>query len=183
MTREYFKNPYRRKKKTISSTKSYEFECRCCKQLFISQGRFSNKDVRYKHYCSTCRKVCFMCRCRHGGRGNTCSKYCADKYKILCWHWKLYNTSSSKKKLDAILTNFDLNMINMNILKPLFGLGTTFIKNRCKGISEFMIVLQDHRKLESIGEKLIIDGHLYIDKNNFYLYKNSIRLQPIEKHK
>ncbi|MFA7327189.1 MAG: hypothetical protein WC121_11025 [Candidatus Kapaibacterium sp.] len=124
-----------------------------------------------------------MCRCRHGGRGNTCTKYCADRYKILRWAWKKQHSSESLNKLDKLLAKYDLTSIHYEILKPLFGLGTTFIQNRCKGISEFMMVLQDHRKLESIGGKLIIDEDLYIDKNNFYLYENSIRLQPIEKHK
>jgi hypothetical protein len=182
MTREYFKNPYRRKKKTISTTKSYEFECRCCKQLFISQGRFSNKDVRYKHYCSACRKVCLMCRCRHGNRGNTCSKYCADRYKKLCWHWKLNNPKNTKTKLNTILSEFNLSLINKDILRPLFGIETIYIQSRSIEIKKTMLLLQDMKKINSTGNKLIINPSLYLYKNTFYLFKQDKREGRIENH-
>jgi len=63
---------------------------------------------------------------------------------------------------------------------PIYESKTTYIQQRCKSISETLLKLQDHRKLESIGEKLILDEHLYINKNDFRLYKDSFPLQKIE---
>ncbi len=186
MSKKYFSNDYYREKPKTRAIqpvkKPTTFRCKCCKVKFSTQARFSNSDNKYIDYCSNCRKVCFICRCRHGGRGNTCSKFCADRYKTLRWHWKLYNASSSKKKLDSILSNFDLSLINKDILELLYKKENTIIQNRCKDISETMSKLQDNKKLKSIDEKLIIDKHLYIDKKNFYLYRDSVRLQQIEKH-
>jgi hypothetical protein len=186
MSKKYFNNDYCRKKpKTRAKQhvkKPIKFWCKCCKEKFNTQARFSNSDNKYIDYCSNCRKVCFVCRCRHGGRGNTCSKFCADRYKKLCWQWKLHDASYTKKKLDSILCNFDLHLINTKILIPIYESKTTYIQRRCNSIDETLLKLQDHTKLESIGEKLILDEHLYINKNDFRLYKDSFPRGKIESY-
>lgn len=183
MKKNYFKNTYKRKKvKRKSIRNSYEYECKCCRKPFKSQGRFSKLDIKYRDYCTDCRKICFMCRCRHGNRGNTCSKFCADRYKKLCWHWKSNNSINTKTKLDAILSKFDLSLINKNLLRPLFGAETMFIQKRCKDISIAMFKIQDIRKLISKDKKIIYDQNFWIDKCNFYLSNDYKHFNPIEKY-
>lgn len=181
MSKNYFKNTYRRKKVIRESIRnSYEYECKCCRKPFKSQGRFSKLDIKYRDYCSDCRKICFMCRCRHGGRGNTCSKYCADRYKKIFWHWKLNNPKNTKENLDEILSKFNLSLINKDVLRPLFGAETMFIQKRCKDISIAMFKIQDRRKLKSDGSKLLLEQNLLIDKDTFYLYQGTYSIGKIE---
>lgn len=181
MSKNNFKNTYRRKKVIRESIRnSYEYECKCCRKLFKSQGRFSKLDINYRDYCSDCRKICFLCRCRHGNRGNTCSKYCADRYKKLCWHWKLNNPKNTKEKLDAILSKFNLSLINKHVLRPLFRLEILRIQKRCKDISIAMFKIQDRRKLKSDGSGLLLEKNLLIDKDTFYLYQGTYSFGKIE---
>jgi hypothetical protein len=183
MKKNYFKNTYKRKKvKRKSIRNSYEYECKCCRKPFKSQGRFSKLDIKYRDYCSDCRKICFMCRCRHGNRGNTCSKYCADRYKKLCWHWKSNNSINTKTKLDAILSKFNLSLINKDVLRPLFELEILSIQERCNDISNAMFKIQGRRKLINDDSELHLDETYSIDKNTFYLYKDSKIMGKIENH-
>ena len=183
MSKNYFKNTYRRKKVIRESIRnSYEYECKCCRKPFKSQGRFSKLDIKYRDYCSECRNICFMCRCRHGGRGNTCSKYCTDRYKKLCWHWKSYNPKNTKEKLDFMLLKFNLNLINKDVLRSLFKLEIQSIRERCKDISNAMFKIQGRRKLINDDSELHLDGTFYIDKNTFYLYTDSKIWGKIENH-
>jgi len=176
MSRNFFKNDYYRKKpkKKVSKldTRDTKFKCKCCKNSFKTQARFSNHDKKYRNYCSECRKVCYMCRSRHGGRGNTCTKYCADRYKKLKWQWKKKTKHKEFSALDKKLKNFTLHSINENVLKVIFGAETKFIQERSKAIATSMEMIQSKTNLTSDRNKLYLSSDYpdyYIDKESFYL--------------
>lgn len=171
MSKNYFKNDYYRKKtkKKVPKldSKQTTFECRCCKNSFKTQARFSNHDEKYQNYCSSCRKVCYICRCRHGGRGKTCSKYCADRYKKLRWLSK--NKNSSLIALDKKLKKFDLKSLNRKHLLEIYGDNYTDLIWRSQQIVNAMDKLQDSKKLISVNDRLYLPNG-YINKKDFKVY-------------
>lgn len=179
MQRKFFSSSYKLQKKETTPKKNINFQCRCCKKEFRSQGRFINKGGQYIEYCSDCRKICYMCSCRHGGKGNACSKFCSDRYKKLRWVWKL-KSKKALSTLDRHLREFKLEAIDTDILKEVLGKETIYIQQRSKAISKSMLSLQHKFKIISEDEKLIVNDHHWIDKNTFYIYNPNMARIKIE---
>lgn len=147
--------------------------CMCCKTEFESQKRFSRRDKKYRNYCPNCRKICYLCLCRHGSQGDTCSQYCSNRYRSIKFKWKKLNPKRDIQYLENALKGFHLNRIEDEILEYLFTVGFyESIKNHSYVIRDKMIALQDSIRVENIGDSLCFNNYK-IEKNIFFVNSKS----------
>lgn len=155
------------------------YTCMCCKTEFESQKRFSRRDKKYRNYCPNCRKICYLCLCRHGGQGDTCSQYCKKKYTKLRRVWRNLNPKKDIKYLENALKGFHLKRLEDDCLCCYISLGNLKpLKDNASKIRTKMIDLQDHTKLVSKDRELQF-GRNSIDKSNFEIDSPLVSNTPI----
>lgn len=179
MQKNFFSNTYKRKK-TSPKKQILEYKCKCCGSNFHTQGRYLKLGQEYTDYCSNCRKICYMCCYRHGGKGNTCSSYCANRYKKLRWAWKL-RSNKALITLDRHLRDFKLDAIDTGILKTVYGKEAIYIQERSNEIRKAMLRMQNRSMMNNIEDKLIFKDGSWIHKKTFYIFKDQFYFWPVEK--
>jgi len=180
--KKYFKVKRVRQKNTKKKVTRPIYICFCCNINFHSQKRFSKKNEKYRNYCKDCRKICFICLCRHGRQGKTCSSYCTNKYKSLKLCWEKLNPTKSVKTLENILSKFQLEKLDKDCLRKVYSDSKIAnLQQKSSQIRAAMLRLQDIYKLESESHKLSFQENGFIHKLTFEVHINSKNYKPIEK--